>query len=178
MKTILPMLFAGLTLGLVLASVPAFGCGCQAVWDGNPTPCSGCTFNFYYQEICGVPGCTYGYCITTGYGVCCKSHFTTLNVDTSDCNPFYDCGFNCPPARRHASSHVRKGRTVPQSSAVSATVAVTSGRWPKRTPPFDAIFFVPDRCRHTFGVLDPQNLNQQRSPARSTLSRHSASGGL
>jgi hypothetical protein len=97
-----------LLLVLALTSAAAFACGCQDVYDGNPIPCNGgCGLGFYCQEYCG-PGCICGYCVTSGHGLCCKSRFTTLGIDTTDCDPAVDCGGgcgDCGPARAHASSH-------------------------------------------------------------------------
>jgi hypothetical protein len=164
----------GLLFALTLVPVPALACGCQQINDGNPTPCVGCTYNFYYQQYCGV-GCTYGYCVTTGYGACCKSHFTTLNIDTGSCE-HQDCG-ECGQIRDHASSR-QLGRSRLQDLHTPRNVTLTADKRLQPVSP-DEILLVPDHCRHTYGMAYPQDQPREGfSPESPALVRDPASGGL
>ena len=152
----------GLIFALAVTSVPAFACGCQTVADGNQTPCSGCTSDFYYQEYCTV-GCTYGYCITTGHGLCCRSRFTTLNIDTNGCDPNFQCG-DCGPSRAHASSHIRQdSRVAPERTQDSAGLVRTTAKKANNRIVFDDVLLVPDRCGHSYAVIYPRDTTGQRS---------------
>jgi hypothetical protein len=156
------MFSLGLAFVLLLASPAALACGCQTVADGNQTPCAGCPDDFYYQEYCTV-GCTYGYCITTGYGLCCRSRFITYNIDTNDCDPNSDCG-DCGPARAHASSHLRQhARVATERTQDLAGLVRTSAKRTNNRVVFDDVVLVPDRCGHSYAAIYPRATSSQQS---------------
>jgi len=173
-----------LLFALALASVPVWACSCSGIVEGNETPCTGtggCN-GFYIPQYCGF-GCTYGDCYSTGYGQCCDRSYKTWNINTGGCNPREDCG-ECGQIRVHGSSKATRLAQVPpgRPGAMSAR--------PRRDASFDAanafendpfaeeILFVPDRCRHTYGALYPEDrVRLRNSVARSQPARVPPPGG-
>lgn len=175
---------AAAVFAFALASARVWACSCSAITDGFEVFCSGaggCNGS-YIPTYCGF-GCTYGDCYTTGYGQCCDHTYRTWNINTGGCE-HRDCG-ECGQIR------VRGSSKVAGSSQGAPERHGAMGAPPRTDASFDAgntfetsgfseeILFVPDRCRHTYGALYPQDLARLRnSVASSQQARVPPGGGL
>lgn len=162
-----PLLSLSSVIWLLLTALPAVGqCGCfQIMTNENPTPCTskGCS-NQYYYEYCG-GGCTPAAdCFVSGYGLCCKTEFKTYSLDTQGCggHPCDDCG---EIRTRPPSAHAEASRGFRQTGGPGNLYGKTWA-WPQNTLFGEEMLYVPNRCKHTYGVIYPQDLvKRQTSPA-------------
>jgi hypothetical protein len=142
------------SLFLMFVGTPAHSaCSCTYVAELGPIPCDTSTCDGdYYEEWCDFGGCTYGECSVTGYGHCCASlSYKVYNVSTSGCDPNYNCGGNCPPIRKHAASHTDRHSSV---EARATRTSVPANQTAVRADWDDDVLFVPDRCQHTYGIVE------------------------
>ena len=167
---------------LALGSVHALGCSCFQIDEGNEQPCVGDGCNSYYIPNYFGFGCIYGECYTAGYGQCCDKSYKLYNIDTGGCDG-EDCG-ECGQARVHGSSNsARLGQVVPESLGVVARLrtdaAFNAGNAFETGRFSEEILFIPDRCRHTYVALYPQDrARRKNSVANSRPTRVPPGGGL
>jgi hypothetical protein len=137
---------------LVLWARPAKG-ACLSLVEGSVhcnAPCN--SFPIY---VCAT-GCVPSFC-TTGYGVCCGTHYSSNGLAR---DPNDDCsGFNCGEIRASPRSGKAGGAGSPDFKGASGglgnpteVVQVKGDSGPQE------ILFVPDRCSHTYSLVDPRVL--------------------
>ncbi len=113
----------------------------------------GCHSHIGY-ELCLAPGCTYGYC-TTGYGECCNMPYPSNNLWPDPGGN--DCGlFGCGLVRVHAAPQaVGLG---PESKGFLPHGSKPSGPPSAGAVLPDDLIFIPNRCKHSYGMLHRKSL--------------------
>jgi hypothetical protein len=155
-------------------------CGCWQVSEGDDINCTGtngCT-DSYPLQFCEA-GCSYGHCGAQGYALCCDDQWRPKAVyGANQCGGSQDCG-ECGAiplkARHHAPLH--KERLVRDRLEI-ATKQEGVGLDPGYLAE-DTMLFVPNRCRRTYGILYPRDLDRpQTNSASQPQTTVPAGGGL
>lgn len=170
-------LFVVVVFGCVgLTSSAALACSCYEVdTEQDPTPCigkNGCNSE-YYAEFCNW-GCIQGECGISGYGLCCDTEVKYYSVSPQSCyDPPHGCG-GCGQSRVHGVAHATS-----QHSKKQVVQTKQEGIGFFRDDSSEEVLFVPDRCRHTYGMIFPgEGGSPKNSSARSEISGVRPGGGI
>lgn len=134
-----------------LASPCARACECVGVYNDPPINCSSTSppcQSSYYPEYVSY-GCTWGEGYSSGTGLCCDRTYYTYNVNTDGCSGHEGCtcGDDGVGRSRFPAKYSLQNAQTTQRSPMSSRDAAHSQ---------EAVLFVPDRCRHGYGVAYPQ----------------------
>lgn len=162
-----------ISLGSSTSSYGQTACGCWVVETLSEVKCHStlCDSSYPFQ-YCSV-GCSFGHCGVTGYGLCCNTSWKAYSVyGANECGGNQNCGNGCGLVRRQASSHTRRRHRASVQSAHSGSAGLDRNHLAH-----EEVLFVPNLCRHTYGVLYPGDVDRQQTPPGSRRDGNFPSGG-